>query len=117
MEKIARLVSTESLHIGKKRTATEAGLFETTKGTSPGVTVGMKTHRHHFFHHVEPDCSCGGVRYKKKNKKKHSVQKGLESKDLKRCHYEKDGKCDHCSAARGKLDWDPYTVTHRCDPL
>ena len=117
MEKKASYVTAESLQIGKKRTAAEAGFSETTQGTTPGVTVGKKNHRHHFYHHVEPECSCGGVRYKKKSKKKHSVQKGLESKDLKRCHYEKDGKCDHCSAARGKLDWDPYIGTHYWDLL
>ena len=52
-----------------------------------------------------------------KSKKKHSVKKGLELKELKRCHYERDGKCDCCSSARGKLGWDPCLGTHDWDPL
>ena len=116
MDKIARYASAQSVQIGKKRTATEAGFSETTQGITPQATIGEPNHWHHFYHHVEPDCSCGGVRYKMKSKKKHSVKKGLELKDLKRCHYERDGECDYCSSARGKFGWDPCFGTHAWDP-
>ena len=98
MDKIAGYAPAQSVQIGKKRTATEAGLTNT--GTPmPQLKRDQGTP---WYHHLEPKCGCGGRRFRKSKPIQHTVSTKMGYKDLERCTFEQTGSCVHCSTVESK---------------